>query len=141
MYEMAVNGSEPRLQGVVILVAEDHQDSRELLVQALRNAGAEVLAFESAGESFAALEDAQPSVIVADIGLSGEDGYSLIRRVRAHSAEAIHSIPAFAVTAYASVSDRAQALGLGFQQHLPKPVDPVRLIEAIHEVARRSRRA
>jgi PAS domain S-box-containing protein len=129
------------LAGHRIMLVEDHQDSRELLVQALRNAGAEVLAFESAGESFAAVEDAHPSVIVADIGLSGEDGYSLIRRVRAHSAEAIHSIPAIAVTAYASVSDRAQALGVGFQQHLAKPVDPVRLIEAIHEVARRSRRA
>ena len=83
----------------------------------------------------------QPSVIVADIGLSGEDGYSLIRRIRAHSAEAIHSIPAIAVTAYATASDRAQALGVGFQQHLSKPVDPLRLIEAIHEVTRRSRRS
>ena len=104
------------------------------------NAGAEVAAFESAADALAALEHLQPSVIVADIGLSGEDGYSLIRRVRAHSAEAIHSIPAIAVTAYATPSDRAQALGVGFQQHLAKPVDPIPLIAAIHEVTRRSRK-
>jgi PAS domain S-box-containing protein len=129
------------LAGHRIMLVEDHADSRELLAQALQNAGAEVIAFESAAESLAALEKLQPSVIVADIGLSGEDGYSLIRRVRAHSAEAIHSIPAIAVTAYATASDRAQALGVGFQQHLAKPVDPLRLIEAIHEVTRRARKA
>jgi len=129
------------LAGHRIMVVEDHEDSRDFLVQALLSAGADVAAFASAAESFAELESVRPSVIVADIGLSGEDGYSLIRRIRAHSAEAIHSIPAIAVTAYATASDRAQALGVGFQQHLAKPVDPVRLIEAIHEVTRRSRRA
>jgi CheY-like chemotaxis protein/anti-sigma regulatory factor (Ser/Thr protein kinase) len=129
------------LGGHRIMLVEDHADSRELLVQALQNAGAKVVAFGSAAEALAAVENRQPSVIVADIGLSGEDGYSLIRRIRAHSAEAIHSIPAIAVTAYATASDRAQALGVGFQQHLAKPVDPVRLIEAIHEVTRRSRKS
>jgi PAS domain S-box-containing protein len=128
------------LAGHRILLVEDHQDSRELLVQALQNAGAAVSAFGSAGDAFGALEQVKPSAIVADIGLSGEDGYSLIRRIRAHSAEEIHSIPAIAVTAYATASDRAQALGVGFQQHLAKPVDPVRLIDAIHEVTRRTRR-
>jgi PAS domain S-box-containing protein len=128
------------LAGYRILLVEDHADSRELLVQALQDAGAAVAAFGSAGDAFGALEEVKPSAIVADIGLSGEDGYSLIRRIRAHSAAAIHSIPAIAVTAYATVSDRAQALGVGFQQHLAKPIDPVRLINAIHEVTRPRRR-
>ncbi len=129
------------LGGHRVMLVEDHADSRELLARALQNAGAEVMECESAAESLAALESLRPSVIVADIGLSGDDGYSLIRRIRAHSAEAIHSIPAIAVTAYATASDRAQALGVGFQRHLAKPVDPIRLIEAIHEVTRRSRRS
>jgi CheY-like chemotaxis protein len=129
------------LGGHRIMLVEDHADSRELLARTLQNAGAEVAAFESAAEALAALERLQPSVIVADIGLSGEDGYSLIRRVRAHSVAAIQSIPAIAVTAYATAADRARALGVGFQQHLAKPVDPIPLIAAIHEVTRGSRKA
>ncbi len=122
------------LDGYSILVVEDHGDSRELLVEALRKAGAAVTAFEAAGEAFAALDRVRPSVIVADIALPDEDGYSFIRRVRAHATPAIQEIPAIAVTAYATVPDRAQALGVGFQQHMPKPIDPMRLIEAIHEL-------
>ena len=67
------------------MLVEDHEDSRELLAQALQNAGAAVAAFGGAAEAFAALDDVRPSVIVADIGLPGEDGYSFIRRVRAHA--------------------------------------------------------
>ena len=76
-------------------------------------------------------------MIVADIGLPGEDGYSFIRRVRAHSIPAIRSVPAIAVTAYATVPDRAEALAVGFQQHLPKPIDPGRLVQAIRDLTRR----
>jgi CheY-like chemotaxis protein len=75
-------------------------------------------------------------VIVADIALPNEDGYSFIRRVRAHSTPAIQEIPAIAVTAYATIPDRAEALAVGFQQHLPKPIDPERLVEAIHDLTR-----
>jgi PAS domain S-box-containing protein len=125
------------LQGYSILLVEDHADSRELLVEALRNSGAEVAAFGAASDAFTALDRARPSVIVADIALPNEDGYSFIRRVRAHSTPAIQAIPAIAVTAYASIRDRAEALAVGFQQHLPKPVDPGRLVRAIHELIRR----
>jgi PAS domain S-box-containing protein len=125
------------LDGHNVLVLEDHADSRELLVQALRTAGAEVSAFEFAGDAFAALDRVRPSVIVADIALPDEDGYSFIRRVRAHSTPAIQAIPAIAVTAYATIPDRAEALAVGFQQHVPKPIDPGRLVRAIHEVIRR----
>ena len=118
------------------MLLEDHADSRELLVEALRKAGAEVAAFAAASEAFAALDRVRPSVIVADIALPDEDGYSFIRRVRAHSTPAIQAIPAIAVTAYASIPDRAEALAVGFQQHLPKPIDPRRLIQAIRELAR-----
>jgi CheY-like chemotaxis protein len=120
------------LEGCSIMLIEDHDDSRELLVEALRSSGADVSAFGAAGEAFAALDRVRPAVIVADIGLPDEDGYSFIRRVRAHSAPAIQATPAIAVTAYATVSDRAAALAVGFQQHLPKPIDPGRLLQAIH---------
>jgi signal transduction histidine kinase/ActR/RegA family two-component response regulator len=124
------------LQGYSILLVEDHADSRELLAAALRNSGGEVAAFGAASEAFAALDRMRPSVIVADIALPDEDGYSFIRRVRAHATPAIQAIPAIAVTAYASIPDRAQALAVGYQQHLPKPVDPGRLVRAVHELIR-----
>ena len=125
------------LAGHSILLLEDHADSRELLVQALRTSGAAVAAFGAAHDAFAALERIRPSVIVADIALPEEDGYAFIRRVRAHSAAAIRSVPAIAVTAYATVQDRAEALAVGFQQHLPKPIDPGRLVQAILDLTDR----
>jgi len=125
------------LKGYSILLLEDHADSRELLVEALRNSGADVAAFAAASDAFAALDRLHPSVIVADIALPDEDGYSFIRRVRAHSTPSIQATPAIAVTAYATMPDRAEALAVGFQQHLPKPIDPARLIQAINELNRR----
>jgi PAS domain S-box-containing protein len=126
------------LVGHSIMLVEDHADSRELLVEALRNSGAAVAAFGAARDAFAALDRVRPSVIVADIALPEEDGYSFIRRVRAHSTPAIRSVPAIAVTAYATIPDRAEALAVGFQQHLPKPIDPGRLVQAIHDLTHRS---
>ena len=123
-----------RLEGCSVMLLEDHADSRELLVEALRNSGAEVTAFAAAGDAFAALDRLRPSVIVADIALPDEDGYTFLRRVRAHAAPAIQAIPAIAVTAYATVPDRAEALAVGFQQHFSKPIDPGRLVQAIHEL-------
>jgi PAS domain S-box-containing protein len=122
------------LKGYHIMLLEDHADSRELLVAALRNAGADVAAFGAATDAFDALDRVRPSVIVADIALPDEDGYSFIRRVRAHSTPAIQAIPAIAVTAYATLPDRAEALAVGFQQHLPKPIDPGRLIQVIRDL-------
>ena len=126
------------LAGHSIMLLEDHADSRELLVQALQNSGADVMAFGAASDAFAALDRIRPSVIVADIALPDEDGYSFIRRVRAHSTPFIQTIPAIAVTAYATTPDRAEALAVGFQQHLPKPIDPTRLVQAIHDLTYRS---
>ena len=126
------------LKGHSVMLLEDHPDSRELLVQALRSSGADVAAFGASGEAFAALDRIQPSVIVADIALPDEDGYSFIRRVRAHPTPSIQAIPAIAVTAYATLPDREEALAVGFQQHLPKPIDPGRLIQVILDLNRGS---
>ena len=129
------------LAGVSIMLVEDHDDSRELFEQALKNAGAAVISFASGADAFAALERVRPTVVIADIGLPDEDGYTFMRRVRAHPAETIRNVPAIAVTAYATASDRDEALAVGFEQHLSKPVDPAHLVEAIHEVLRRAHTA
>jgi CheY-like chemotaxis protein len=105
----------------------------------LEDCGANVAAFEAASTAFAALETVGPSVIVADIALPDEDGYSFIRRVRAHSTPRIQGVPAIAVTAYATNVDRAEALAVGFQEHLSKPIDPGRLVQTIHDVTRQPR--
>ena len=126
------------LAGQSIMLLEDHADSRDLLVEALRSSGAAVVAFAAASDAFDALDRVRPSVIIADIALPDEDGYSFIRRVRAHSTPAIQSVPAIAVTAYASIPDREEALAVGFHQHLAKPIDPGRLVQAIHDLTRRS---
>ena len=128
------------LAGFSVLLVEDHNDSRELFSQALKGAGAAVISFTQSEQAFDALESVRPSILVADIGLPGEDGYSFIRRVRAHSTAAVRSVPAIAVTAYAAVPDRDEALARGYQQHLSKPIDPRQLIETIHDVLRRANR-
>jgi signal transduction histidine kinase/ActR/RegA family two-component response regulator len=127
------------LAGHSILLLEDHPDSRAMLVQMLEECGANVAAFEAASAAFAALETVGPSVIVADIALPDEDGYSFIRRVRAHSTPRIQTVPAIAMTAYATNVDRAEALAVGYQEHLSKPIDPGRLVQTIHDVTRQSR--
>src|SRR5262252_442683 len=128
------------LAGFSVVLVEDHNDSRELFAQALKNAGAAVISFVASEEAYRSLDSVRPSILVADIGLPGEDGYSLIRRVRAHSTPAVRSVPAIAVTAYATVPDRNEALALGYQHHLSKPIDPHQLIETIHDVLRRTNR-
>ena len=128
------------LAGFSVVLVEDHNDSRELFMQALKNAGAAVISFVGSDEAFRALDSVRPSILVADIGLPGEDGYALIRRVRAHSTAAVRNVPAIAVTAYATVPDRNEALALGYQHHLSKPIDPQQLIETIHDVLRRTNR-
>ncbi len=125
------------LAGQCVVVLEDHGDSSELMRLTLENAGAAVAVFDRAATALAAFETMRPSALVADIGLPDEDGYEFIRKVRRHASLAVQSVPAIAVTAYATGADRALALEAGFQRHLSKPIDPDELINAIHQVARR----
>jgi PAS domain S-box-containing protein len=125
------------LAGHCVVVVEDHDDSRELMRLTLENAGAAVAVFDRSSKALDAFERIQPSALVADIGLPDEDGYDFIRKVRRHASPAVQSVPAIAVTAYATVADRALALEAGFQRHLTKPIDPDELVDVVHEVARR----
>jgi PAS domain S-box-containing protein len=130
------NRQAPSLKGRRVMLLEDHSDSRELFGQALESAGAEVWPFATVEAAFVALDRVRPSVIVADIGLPGEDGNSFIRRVRGHHVAAIRPVPAIAVTAYASPADRTAAVTAGFERHLSKPLDPADLVEAVYRLTR-----
>jgi CheY-like chemotaxis protein len=87
--------------------------------------------------AFDALRSQSPHVIVSDIGLPGEDGYSFMLQLRSGTVEAARDVPAIAVTAYAREEDRERILASGFGFHLAKPVDPVMMARTVREAARR----
>ena len=123
-----------RLNGVHVLIVEDDADSRNVLALLLQRLGALVEAVASAQDAYERLSMRRPDVLVSDIGMPDEDGYSLIRRVRQLCGE--QHVPAIALTAYARKQDAEAALGAGYDQHLPKPVAPADLIRAIKSVTR-----
>jgi PAS domain S-box-containing protein len=129
-------GGAAMLEGLRVLVADDDEDACLLLAALLRRRGAEVVAARSAAEAFEAFTRARFDVLVSDIGMPGEDGYSLIRRVRALPEELGGRTPAAALTAYARESDRQSALEAGFQVHLAKPADPAELLNVVAALAR-----
>jgi PAS domain S-box-containing protein len=125
------------MAGMRILVVEDEEDARELLVALLERAGAIVSAASSAREALAVLEREPPAVVLSDIGMPGEDGYALIRRIRALGSENIARTPAVALTAFARPEDRTRALDAGFDSHVSKPIEPNELFAAIISLAAR----
>ncbi len=124
-------GHAVELAGVRVLLVEDEFDSREILRQMLSLTGARVDAVGSVAEAMVAIDHARPDVLLSDIGMPVEDGYSLIRRVRALLPERGGGVPAAAITAYATAEDRERALAAGYQLHLAKPIDPEHLAAAI----------
>jgi signal transduction histidine kinase len=125
------------LTGVRVLVVEDEDDTRELLATALEQCGAEVASASSAAEALASFDRLPPDVLVSDLAMPDEDGFSLIRKVRSREAGQGGDVPAAALTAYARTEDRVRALTSGFQKHLPKPIDPSDLIAAVAALAGR----
>ena len=111
------------LHGLAILIVEDDDDARELMQAVLEQRGARVTAAESVLRAFQLLESAPPDVIVSDIAMPDEDGFSLARRIRELPADAGGRTPIVAVSAYAGASDRVRALAAGFDRYLHKPVD------------------
>jgi PAS domain S-box-containing protein len=124
------------LTGVKVLVVDDELDARQLIRRVLVNCNAKVSLAASAAEAWAQIELDRPDVIVSDIGMPEEDGYELIRRVRASFTA--KQIPAAALTAFARSDDRKRALLAGFQTHIAKPVDPAELTAAIASLACRT---
>ncbi len=138
--ENPLNANTP-LDGLQILIVDDEVDARELLTTVLEQCGARVTASASVTEALEVLKRLQPNVLVSDIGMPQNDGYALIRSVRALSAEQGGQIPAIALTAYARSSDRIRALQAGFQMHIPKPIEPAELIAAIANLTGRTGQA
>jgi PAS domain S-box-containing protein len=124
------------LKGIRVLVVDDEPDARETLQQILEHCNAEVRTAGSAAEAMKLLESWRPDVLLSDIGMPGEDGYDLIRRVRELPAERGGRTPAAALTAFARGEDRRRALRAGFQMHVAKPVDLQELATVVASLAR-----
>lgn len=116
------------LDGLTVMIVDDEVETRELLTAILTGRGAEVISCGSAAEALTKLERLRPNLLVSDVGMPEEDGYSLIRKVRELGPEQGGNIPAVALTAYARSEDRLRALAAGFQMHVPKPVEAFELI-------------
>jgi signal transduction histidine kinase/DNA-binding response OmpR family regulator len=125
------------LEGLRILIVDDEADSRELITTILTGCGSEVRCSESAAEALDALREWKPDLLVSDIGMPGEDGYSLIRKLRKLKSKRARETPAVALTAYASNEDRARALAAGFQAHLAKPIEHRALVMSVADAAAR----
>ncbi len=119
------------LAGISVLVVDDETDSRRVLMRQLSRAKAEVREADSVAQAAGMLESWTPDVLISDIAMPGEDGYSLIRRLRSSHKAALRALPAIALTAFARTEDRARALDAGFQTHLPKPFEPVAMLSAV----------
>jgi PAS domain S-box-containing protein len=128
-----------KLNGVRVLVVDDESDARELLTVILTQSGAVVTTAAGVAEALRQLSAATHDLLVSDIEMANEDGYSLIRKVRAFEDERVRRLPAIALTAHARASDRLRALSEGYQMHIPKPVEPAELVLAIANLTGRWR--
>ncbi len=126
------------LRGVKVLVLDDEADARALVKRLLEGCGALVRVAGSVEDTLRLLGEEKPDVLVSDIGMPGEDGYSLIRRVRALGAANGGAVPAVALTAYARAEDRMKAILAGFQMHVAKPVEPAELLTMVASLAGRT---
>ncbi|MEA5617920.1 chemotaxis protein CheB [Cronbergia sp. UHCC 0137] len=127
------------LEGVRVLIVDDEADIRQLFTIILEDRGVQVTSVSSASEAISTIIDNPGSfdVLLSDIGLPQEDGYSLIRQVRALDESKGGKIPAAALTAYAGYTEHTEALAAGFQMHIPKPVEPNQLISIVASLAGR----
>jgi signal transduction histidine kinase/DNA-binding response OmpR family regulator len=127
----------PSLRGLRVLVVDDDRDGLELIATILTTSGAEVRACASAADGLEAIQAWRPDVLLSDIEMPREDGYTLIRRVRGLESAAVARTPAVALTAYGRVEDRLRTLSAGFNMHVPKPVDPAELVTVVASLAGR----
>ena len=122
------------LAGLRVLVVDDEADTRNFLSFMFEEYGAFATAVPSVDEALVVLEQTKPDILISDIGMSEQDGYTLIRKLRSLEPEKGGRIPAIALTAYTREEDRLKALSAGFQQHLSKPIDPNKLIAAVANI-------
>jgi PAS domain S-box-containing protein len=127
-----------RLDGLRLLVIDDEPDARDMLKTILGEYGAEVQAAASAAEGFEALRRWKPDVLISDVGMPFEDGYSFIEKIRALPDEEGGQIAAIAFTAHARTEDRLRALSAGYDAHVKKPLEPLELLTVIASLRRRA---
>jgi signal transduction histidine kinase/ActR/RegA family two-component response regulator len=126
-----------RLDSIRVLIVEDEPSAREALHELFGSCGADARSAGSAAEALAEFDRWQPDVLVSDIAMPGEDGYSLIRKIRMREVSRGGMVPAVALTAYAKIEDRVTILGAGFQMYLSKPASPNELVAVVGSLARR----
>jgi PAS domain S-box-containing protein len=126
-----------QVAGVRVLIVDDEPDARAMVRRLLEDCQVEVVAAASAAEAFEAFVQWRPDVLVSDIGMPNEDGYSLIRRIRSLPPQEGGLTPAVALTAYARADDRINVVAAGFQHHLAKPVEPAELLTIVASLAGR----
>lgn len=126
------------LEGIRVLVVDDNEDARELLAAALQQFGARVATACSGAEGLHAIERLRPDVLVSDIAMPDEDGYTFIRRVRTLPADRGGRIPAVSLSAYAGPEHQARSFSAGFQLHVPKPVRPLELAAVLADLTKTS---
>jgi PAS domain S-box-containing protein len=122
--------------GVRALVVEDDEDARSLTRRILTELGATVIEAQSASDALAQVASANANILISDIGMAQQDGYQLIRQLRS-SGYGPDVLPAIALTAFARMEDRSEALAAGFQEHLIKPLDPQLLVARVARLSRR----
>ncbi len=127
----------PSLDGLRILVVDDNIDTLELFAVILSQYGVEAITAASVAQAIDVLAQFVPDILISDIAMPGEDGYSLIRQVRALEAFQEGVLPAIALTAYAGEAERVLAFEAGFQMHVSKPVDPFELVAVVASLAAR----
>jgi signal transduction histidine kinase len=125
----------PGLSGIRVLLVEDHPDARELVTTVLEAAGARVTAVGTAADALASIDRERPDVLLSDLEMPGQDGYELVRQLRARPAQLGGEVPAAALTAYADGEHRTRALASGFQAHVAKPVQPDTLLDVVRRLA------
>jgi PAS domain S-box-containing protein len=128
----------PELEGLRVLVVDDEPDTRELLQMVLTSCGAQAVLAASAAEALEEIGRGQFDVLISDIGMPEDDGYSLMAKIRRLPADRGGRMPAAALTAYARAEDRVRALRCGFQTHVSKPVEPSELIAVVANLAGRT---
>ena len=131
----------PDLHGLRVLVVDDEEDARDIVAAMLKHEGAEVQTAPSAHEGMDLVTRFLPHVLVSDVGMPEEDGYSFVARVRRLPPQTGGSTPSIALTAYTSAEDRRRALAAGFDVHLGKPIDLDHLVSVIVQLSQSSPRA
>ncbi len=127
----------PSLSGIRALIVDDDRDSGEVMATSLIDAGATVYVTQSAAEALESLQREHVHILLADIAMPGQDGYSLVRQIRASTSDGLAGLPAIAITSLVREEDRRAALTAGFHAHLAKPIAPSRLVEAVADVLHR----